>query len=152
MAGEVKRLKFDEGITVSSPLSYSTSAKSMTVYVDDASFELAEGSAQDGSFYLNSTSGKIRVYNGSSWQDAGESSRTGKAALSLGDSSKTITFSSPWPDTLYIPVVSIECDDADPIFLNYVIQNKTVNGFSIKLNAAVDSNSYIINYKVGSQA
>lgn len=145
---EVRRLKFADGVTTVAPQSFSASTSSLVLYSDDAAFASSEGAPSAGSVYYNTTSLSIRVYDGSNWQDAGESSRTGKVALNKGDSSKTITFSSPWPDAAYIPVVSIENPDADPIFLNIIIQTKTVNGFSVKLNAAVDSNSYVINYRV----
>lgn len=102
MAGEVRRLKFLEGLTVASPSSVAASGIERAAIVN----------------------------------------------LSPGDSSKTVTFSSALSDANYILVCSIICDDSNPIFLNLIVYNKTVNGFSVKLNAQVDSNNYKLAYQV----
>lgn len=102
MAGEIRRLKFSEGVTVTSPINYS---------------------------FISGLSGTVN--------------------LSLGDSSKTVTFATAWIDVNYNPIVSILCDDANPIFVNCVIQNKTVNGFDVKFNSPMDSNNYKLTYVIG---
>jgi hypothetical protein len=148
---ESRRMKFLEGITVTTPLSFSASFSSIIAYSSDALFVASEGSPQQGSIYYNSSSLKVRVYNGTAWEDVGEDKREGITSLSVGESFKTIVFSSAYKNSSYIPHVSILCDDSDPIFLSFIIQNRTVNGFEVKLNAAVDSNNYKISYRIGDQ-
>jgi hypothetical protein len=103
MVGEIRKLVFLEGVTVTNP-----------------------------------TDGKIEG-----------DYRAGSVALSIGESSKTIAFTSAMPDALYVPVVSIESSDSNPNFLNFVIKNKTVNGFDVVLNGPADSANYKINYRAG---
>lgn len=78
-------------------------------------------------------------------------SRGGIVDLSIGESNKTIVFSSAMQNSNFCPSVSILCDDSNPIFLNYIIKNRTINGFDIYFNAPVDSNNYKISYIVGEQ-
>lgn len=59
------------------------------------------------------------------------------------------TFSTPRNDALYATPFSFECDDVNPIFLQGMIQNKTVIGFDIILNAPTDSANYKLNYYIG---
>lgn len=73
---------------------------------------------------------------------------SGSVNLSNGDASKSVSFSSPMPDTNYKVVLSIECPDDNPVFLSYNYKNKTVNGFDIVLNGPVDSDNYKISYTV----
>ena len=61
----------------------------------------------------------------------------------------SFTFSTPRPDANYAVKFSFECNDANPIFLMGIIQNKTVNGFDILMNAPTDSANYKLNYTVG---
>lgn len=61
----------------------------------------------------------------------------------------SIVFAGPRPDTNYVAVPSFECDDASPIFLQWMIQNKTINGFSVLLNAPTDSANYKMHYTLG---
>lgn len=61
----------------------------------------------------------------------------------------SISFATARPDSNYSVSFGIECNDSNPIFLNGIIQNKTVNGFDIILNAPTDSANYKLNYKVG---
>ena len=68
--------------------------------------------------------------------------------LVAGEVAKTIVFASPAANANYAPLISFLCDDANPIFPGYVIQNKTINGFTIKLSGPVDSNNYKISYRV----
>ncbi len=70
MVGEVKILAFSEGVdSIASPTEYPISASSIKVYVDDAAYVTAKGSAAAlGDFYTNSTLNKLRFYDGTSWQ------------------------------------------------------------------------------------
>lgn len=147
MAGEVRRLVFTEGVVVTAPFSLAASSGSFVTYASDAEFILNEGSPQEGSAYFNTTVKRLRLYNGSAFVYSHDT-RCGIVDLSLGDTSKSISLSTPWTDANYVPTISILCDDANPIFLAYVIQNKTASGFTVKLNAPVDSNNYKISYKV----
>jgi len=101
MSGEVKRLRFLEGVTVVAPSGFSP-----------------------------------------------DSTRAGIVSLSQGDFSKTILFSTPWANALYVPSVEIICNDANPVFPSYVIQNITANGFTVLFNSPVDSNNYKIAYRI----
>lgn len=151
MVAEVRRLKFQEGVQVTAPISFAAATRALVSYVDDNSYEVYEGAPQTGSLYYNNTVGRIRIHDGISWSDFGDNQRSGIVSLVSGESSKTITFSSAWDDVNYVASIDIECDDSNPIFLSYVVKNKTVNGFTVLLNAPVDSNNYKINYKIGIQ-
>lgn len=61
----------------------------------------------------------------------------------------SVSFASPKVDTNYSVKFSFECSDSQPIFLMGMIQNKTINGFDILLNAPTDSVNYKLNYTVG---
>lgn len=147
MAGEVRRLVFSEGVVVNAPFSLAASSGSFVAYATDADYILNEGTPQEGSAYFNTNIKRLRIYNGTSFVNSHDT-RSAIVDLSIGESSKAISFSSPWTDTNYVPTISILCNDADPIFLSYIIQNKTASGFTVKLNAPVDSNNYKISYHV----
>lgn len=75
--------------------------------------------------------------------------RAGQANISTGFSTVTITFSTPVTDTSYRVTQSIlNTTDADPIFLSGVVTSKTVNGFTLKLNAPTDSFNYRVEYSI----
>jgi len=61
----------------------------------------------------------------------------------------SIVFTSARADDNYAVKFSFECNDASPIFLMGIIQNKTVNGFDILMNAPTDSANYKLNYTIG---
>lgn len=61
----------------------------------------------------------------------------------------SIVFGTARVDTNYAVKFSFECNDASPIFLMGIIQNKTVNGFDILMNAPTDSANYKLNYTIG---
>lgn len=147
MSGEVRRLVFQEGVVVNAPFSLAASSASLISYASDADFIANEGAPQDGSAYYNTNTKKLRIYTGAAFENV-PSIRSGVVSLSIGDASKAISFSSNWADANYVPVVSILCDDINPIFLNFVIQNKTISGFTVKLNAPVDSANYKISYHI----
>ena len=60
-----------------------------------------------------------------------------------------VTFAVPKLNTGYSVHPCFECDDSNPIFPQYILQNKTVNGFRIHLSAPTDSANYKLNYSVG---
>lgn len=75
--------------------------------------------------------------------------RGNSQAITNGQSSVTVTFSSPMPNTDYAVVSGItNTTDADPIFLQVVHTTKTVNGFVATFNAAADSANYVLEYFV----
>lgn len=151
MAGEVRRLKFLEGVTVVAPVSYSIASGSILAFANDADYVASEGTAQDGSYYYNTTLNVIRLYGNNGWQSYGHEKRSGIVDLAFAEDSKIITFSSPYQDANYVPSVSILCDDSNPIFMQFIIKNVTVNGFEVKLNSATDSINYKIAYSIGAQ-
>jgi hypothetical protein len=61
----------------------------------------------------------------------------------------SIVFASPRVDANYVAVPSFECDDPAPIFLQWIIHNKTASGFSVLLNAPTDSANYKMHYTLG---
>jgi len=61
----------------------------------------------------------------------------------------SIAFATARVDANYVVIPSFECNDVSPIFLQWVIQNKTVNGFDILMNAPTDSANYKLNYTIG---
>lgn len=61
----------------------------------------------------------------------------------------SVSFATPKTSINYAVKFSFECSDSQPIFLMGMIQNKTVNGFDILLNAPTDSANYKLNYTVG---
>ena len=61
----------------------------------------------------------------------------------------SIVFDIARVDSNYAVKFSFECDDLNPIFLMGMIQNKTVNGFDILMNAPTDSANYKLNYTIG---
>lgn len=60
----------------------------------------------------------------------------------------TIVFDTAMLNTGYCPLISFESIDDDPIFLNYVIKEKTTTGMTVKLNAPVNSNNYFMSWAV----
>lgn len=67
-----------------------------------------------------------------------------------GSTSHTVTFSTPTGDTNYVigqPAFE-NLVDADPIMLQGMVTAKTVNGFTIKFNTALDSNNYSVGYAI----
>jgi len=59
------------------------------------------------------------------------------------------TFSTPRVNANYTVIPGFECNDVNPIFLQSMIQNKTVNGFDVLLNAPTDSANYKFHYTIG---
>lgn len=61
----------------------------------------------------------------------------------------SIAFAFPRANDSYTAIPSFECNDPSPIFLQWMIQNKTVNGFDVLLNAPTDSANYKMHYTLG---
>jgi hypothetical protein len=75
--------------------------------------------------------------------------RAGGEDISNSVSTHTVTFSTPTSDALYIETFNFYNDvDADPILLQGIVTNKTVNGFTIKFNAITDSINYKMRYAI----
>lgn len=94
MATEVKKLQFSEGTDVGAPtdLSLATSTTHISPYASDAAYVSANGTAQEGDAYLNSTTNKFRMYVGSAWRNAvPESDPTDATKLFLVDVSGNST-------------------------------------------------------------
>lgn len=71
----------------------------------------------------------------------------GVLSLASGVSTATITFDTEMPNVNYVVHIAFENSvDADPIFLLHHIYLKTVEEFSIRMNAPTDSANYKINW------
>lgn len=79
--------------------------------------------------------------------------RAGNQSIGNGDDNVEIVFSSPVDDTTYrINIGLVNLIDTDPMFLLYQINEKTVNGFKMKLNAPADSANYRVEYSIHENA
>lgn len=69
MSATVKKLQFAEGTSVAAPtdLDVNSLSVSLGTYVDDAAYVVANGTAVEGSIYVNTTTDLIRYYDGSGW-------------------------------------------------------------------------------------
>jgi hypothetical protein len=85
MASNVKKLQFAEGVSVGEPtdLNIATSTSVIEDYADDAAYVTAEGAAQAGSIYANTTNNKLRIYVGGAWRSGILESDTA-GAMTLG--------------------------------------------------------------------
>lgn len=72
--------------------------------------------------------------------------RSNIVSISNGASSVSVTFSTAFNNATYTVECSIECNDSTPIFLQWIIQNKTSSGFDVIFNAPTDSANYKLNY------
>jgi hypothetical protein len=83
----IKKLEFATGTDVTAPsdLSLESSTNSLSVYVDDAAFVAANGTAGEGDVYLNTTLKAPRAYISGAW-------RTGVMANDAADPTKTVGF------------------------------------------------------------
>lgn len=97
--------------------------------------------------YQGNTAIRVFVVNPSS---GGSSPVTnfGRENFLNGQDYATIIFDVAMSNANYTTLISIESNDDDPIFLNYLIKNKTENGMTIKLNAPVDSSNYFVSWAV----
>ena len=67
MVGIVRYLEFSEGVTVSGPSEISSSASKIGAYADVAAYQAANGTPEDGSIFLNTTTKRINVYATGAW-------------------------------------------------------------------------------------
>lgn len=72
----------------------------------------------------------------------------GRENVLNGQDYATIVFSVPMLSTNYTTLITIETDDADPIFLSHVVKNKTLSGMTVKLNAPVNTSGYFVHWAV----
>lgn len=81
MPGEIKRLKFSDGVTVTAPSTTFFQTGSFAVYVDTAAYIAAKGTAAaDGDSFYNSTTDEVWYYSDGAWSQ-----------LLDNDSSQTMT-------------------------------------------------------------
>lgn len=75
--------------------------------------------------------------------------RAANVAITSGQASVAVTFSSAEADTTYVIVFSIQNTvDANPIFLQGYISAKSTSGFTVKFNAPASTANYILTYSV----
>ena len=72
---------------------------------------------------------------------------TGRTALALNDSSKSVTFPNAFPDTNY----SVTCNlnnttDANPSIYPLIITAKATTGFTVLFSGDIDSNNYFLEW------
>lgn len=68
MPGEIKRLKFSDGVTVTAPSTEFFNAGAFAKYADTAAYETAKGSAAaDGDAFYNTTTDEIWYYSDGAW-------------------------------------------------------------------------------------
>ena len=69
--------------------------------------------------------------------------KTGREALSLNDSSKSVTFTSAYADTNYtISVMMNNTVDANPAIYPTIISAKATTGFTVLFSGDIDSANY----------
>lgn len=67
----------------------------------------------------------------------------GREALPNGAQSFNVVFFAPKASVLYEVTCSFyNLLDSDPIFLQYIVTNQTINGFTVIFNAPTDSANY----------
>jgi len=59
-----------------------------------------------------------------------------------------ITFTNAMANTNYSVIVTFQTEEVIPMFINCIVQNKTINAMRIKFNAPVDSSNYFLSYVV----
>ncbi|MBL7545624.1 MAG: hypothetical protein JNL11_17525 [Bdellovibrionaceae bacterium] len=121
-----------------------------TIYLQDGfSYKYVLTDADDVEIWTQDDI-SIPVASGGGGGGGGGPLRAGIQSIGNGDDEVEITFSTPVDDTTYVIAAPgfRNTVDSDPIFLDYRIKNKTVNGFTIKLNVPVDSANYRVEYTV----
>jgi hypothetical protein len=83
MTGKVKSLLFSEGVSVSAPTDQGIETVIAKSYASDSAYQTDWGAPSGGELYYNTTSDKIRWYDGasSSWKDVGSGSGGGGVNL-----------------------------------------------------------------------
>lgn len=79
--------------------------------------------------------------------------RAGTTDIPNGATQVVVAFSSDLPDADYQdPTISFSnLTDADPIYLQGMITEKTVSGFTVRLNTTTDSSNYKMGWKVSDE-
>lgn len=73
----------------------------------------------------------------------------GQEALSLGDTSKIITFVSPTSDSNYnVSANLITSDAGTPSIYSWVVAQKSINGFTVFFSGEMDSNNYVLEWEI----
>lgn len=91
----------------------------------------------------------VNLGTGSGGSGGATVSRSGESTIANATQNVTVTFSSAVSSTSYsIDYSLLNTVDAQPIYLQGIVTGKTVNGFTVQLNAPTDSANYIIDYKV----
>lgn len=72
----------------------------------------------------------------------------GQIALAASAQQVVVVFSEVFPDTNYAVAPNFRCSDANPIFLQAMMDSttKTTAGFTMNFNAATDSANYVFEY------
>ena len=77
----------------------------------------------------------------------GGNHKSGREALALNDSSKAVTFASPYADTNYtVSVILTNTTDANPSLYLAMVSAKANTGFTILLSGDIDSNNYVLEW------
>lgn len=77
----------------------------------------------------------------------GSATRSGRQAIVNGAQIVTVVFSSAMPSTNYGEEFAfINAIDGAPIFLQGVVTARTINGFTVTLNAPADSGNYVMTF------
>lgn len=145
MAGTVKKLQFTEGTNVGAPtdLSLATSTTTISEYVDDAAYVVANGVATAGDVYINSTSRVIRYYTGAAWRNAVPASDpTDATKVFLVDVSgnttgfsATVTFAATGNRVYTFPDISMTVASRAG---TEILTNKTLTAPLITANGSID--------------
>lgn len=149
MSGEVRRLRFSEGVITSGPTQYLLGSLSFAVFANEADFLTAKGTAlENGDAFYGSDDDNFFFASGGAFHPVGSDpySRSAIVDLSNGESSKSITFSSPVPDGNFTIDISFFCPDSPPIFLQRMITAQSSTGFDVVFNAQTDSANYKLHY------
>lgn len=105
MGGEIKVLEFSSGTDVAqAPTNVFIGATGTLTFANDAAYVTAKGSAATfGDFYGNSSTGKLRQYNGTAWVDINSTLNNTTAVVAPtanDDSGDNYSVSSLWLDTV----------------------------------------------------
>ena len=141
MAGEIKFLRFDDGVTVNPPDSLFVEIGALSTYVDDAAYVAAKASAAAlGDIYLNSTSNLVRYYNGSAWgflvSESGSQDLTNKTSIGIGtasvDASSILDTVSTTKGTRPAPsMTQTQRNDIGTPATGLMVYNTTVNQYQM---------------------
>ena len=64
----IRIFDFADGFTsATNPAETGTTSSKLAVYASDAAYVTAEGTAENGDIYYNSTDNKVRIYENGAW-------------------------------------------------------------------------------------